>query len=113
MIATQTGTSRLIKKAPAAILGHDGQPDSEDRERQPQDDRIDHHERKIIGPADHPRDLPSAPGGCHFPKRHCRQNTQKDGKTDGSLGGKDGLGHGSLAFGLVGRDGIAIIQGIA
>ena len=103
----------IVEQAPATILGHDGQTDREDRERQPQDDCVDHHERKIIGPADHPRDIPSAPGGCHFPQRHRCQNTQKDDKTDGRLSGKDGLGHGSLALGLVGRAGIAIIQVIA
>ena len=99
----------VVEEAPATRLGHDRQPDREDWERQPQDDRIDHDECEVIRPADHARDFPPASRGRQFPHRHCRQNTQKDGKSDGRLGGKDGLGLAALALGLVRCKVIAII----
>ena len=86
-----------VEQAPALVLGRDGKADREDREGQPQDHCIKHHERQVVGPADDARDLPPPPGCGDFPDRHGRQHAQKRGKAYHRFGGEDNVGHGSLS----------------
>jgi hypothetical protein len=92
----------VVEQSPATVLGHDRKADRDDGKRKPQDDRVDHDERKVVRPTDHPRDF-SPPAGCRdLPQRHRRQNTQKGGKADRRFGAEDGLRHGCGPLGLWG-----------
>ena len=79
----------------------------------PQDRSVEDDERKVVRPADDPRDLPPAARRRHFPQRHGPQDAKKGGKADRRFGGEDGLGHGVWTSGLWGATELAIIQVIA
>ena len=90
----------VVEESPATVLGHDRKADRDDGKRKPQEDRVDHDERKVVRPTDHPRDFPPTPGCRHLPQRHGHQDAEKGGKADRRFGGKDGLGHEIWTSGL-------------
>ena len=66
-----------LKQAPAVGLAHEGQPESGNREQQPHQQRIQHHDAEIAGPSN---SAPEAPPSTRRSDLPCHHRAQYQGK---------------------------------
>ena len=77
-------------------LGDQGHADGGRRENDAQDDRVEHDDPEIAGPAPRATDALSAPRRQDLPRRHGGKNAGEGTKTDERLMREEGGKHGPI-----------------